>query len=431
MKKLLGIVVLCLLWCNVGIAAEREPGTDKKCRKLIEKEKFFKEKVLTKVTEGEGRVVVFYFSCKKNYDDWGYSINTGSDLLNTHDASYRRCMVNAKKYTQQDCFLYSIDDVVVWGKDAAFVEKVENEIYEKMDPSFVLAEAAKAEDEFLSTWSDEVNPIPKYTLNRLFTQKNLLERMKKLRLKGDDWKYECTKEDFVKYVAIEEGCIGILKLGKIDKSKKKLVIFLHGDRKNNSDYNIKKEYPFSSIIKDQKENINFFYLARPGHKFNGRTRSTGKETSGEQKGNWNAIYKKSWDQIKLSARAIKKLKEHYQPDELILIGSSGGAHLTAITLGRIPGLVDKAILVGCSCTSGWPNDLSPWESPLNQIKNIDPNAKIILITGDKDEVTPAWQAEAYAKKAKKRGLNAQIHIVKGGHSILGKKEVKKIIKEAL
>ena len=122
-------------------------------------------------------------------------------------------MVNAKKYTQQDCFLYSIDDVVVWGKDAAFVEKVENEIYEKMDPNFLLAKAAKAEDEFLSTWSDEVNPIPKNTLSRLLQQKNLLERMKKLRLKGDDWKYECTKEDFVKYVAIEEGCIGILKLG--------------------------------------------------------------------------------------------------------------------------------------------------------------------------------------------------------------------------
>ena len=58
-------------------------------------------------------------------------------------------------------------------------------------------------------------------------------------------------------------------------------------------------------------------------------------------------------------------------------------------------------------------------------------AKIILITGNKDESTPAWQAEAYAKMAKKKGLNAQIHIVKGGHSILGKKEVKKIIKEAL
>ena len=64
---------------------------------------------------------------------------------------------------------------------------------------------------------------------------------------------------------------------------------------------------------------------------------------------------------------------------LFLLVHRGGAHLTAITLGRIQGLVDKAILVGCSCTSGWPNDLSPWESPLNQIKNIDPNAKIILI----------------------------------------------------
>tara|TARA_B100000315_G_scaffold245789_1_gene272248 strand:- start:434 stop:538 length:105 start_codon:yes stop_codon:yes gene_type:complete len=34
MKKLLGILVLGLLWCNVGFASEaggiREPGTDKK-----------------------------------------------------------------------------------------------------------------------------------------------------------------------------------------------------------------------------------------------------------------------------------------------------------------------------------------------------------------------------------------------------------------
>ena len=34
MKKLLGIVVLGLLWCNVGIAAEREPGKDPTCFKL-------------------------------------------------------------------------------------------------------------------------------------------------------------------------------------------------------------------------------------------------------------------------------------------------------------------------------------------------------------------------------------------------------------
>ena len=428
MKKILLILITGLLWCNVGIAAEREPGTDKKCSKLIEKEKFFKEKVLTKVTEGEGRVVVFYFSCKKNYDDWGYSINTGSDLLNTHDASYRRCMVNAKKYTQQDCFLYSIDDVIVWGKDAAFVEKVENEIYEKMDPSFVLAEAAKAEDEFLSTWSDEVNPIPKNTLSRLLQQKNLLERVKKLRLKGDDWKYECTKEDFVKYVAIEEGCIGILKLGKTDKTKKKLVIFLHGDRKNDSDYNIKKEYPFSSIIKDQKKNINFFYLARPGHKFQGRSRSPGKYKNYEvlNKRVERVQFKKGWQANRLISQALYRLKEFYQPDKLIVIGFSGGANDIGVISGKVPGLIDIGIMGGCDCIM----TKRPFWIPGEFIKTIDPKTELILISGEKDEYVAL--AKHYARVAKEQGLNVKMHVVKGGHqkeTLL--KHGKEIVKEAL
>ncbi len=199
-----------------------------------------------------------------------------------------------------------------------------------------------------------------------------------------DWTYECKKGDFKKHVAIKEGCIGLLPLGKIDKSKKKLVVFLHGDRKNDSDYKIKESYPISSAIKDEKKNINFFYLARPGHKFPGRKRSVGKETSGQKKGTWNAVYKKSWDQIRLSAEAIKKLKEHYKPDQLIAIGQSGGAQAIAITLGKIPGLIDKAILIGCPCLEGFPDRIRvPWESPANQIGHIDPKTEIILITEKK------------------------------------------------
>ena len=42
MKKLLGIVVLGLLWCNVGFVSisgdMREPGRDQKCLELYEKE---------------------------------------------------------------------------------------------------------------------------------------------------------------------------------------------------------------------------------------------------------------------------------------------------------------------------------------------------------------------------------------------------------
>jgi len=53
MKKLLGILVLGLLWCNVGFASEaggiREPGTDEKCFYVFERENIFKKKFLPKV----------------------------------------------------------------------------------------------------------------------------------------------------------------------------------------------------------------------------------------------------------------------------------------------------------------------------------------------------------------------------------------------
>ena len=65
-----------------------------------------------------------------------------------------------------------------------------------------------------------------------------------------EWDYTCDKEDFKKYVATVEGCIALQHLGKIDKSKKKLVVFLHGDRKEKSDYKIKGWWTFSKVIKD-------------------------------------------------------------------------------------------------------------------------------------------------------------------------------------
>jgi len=277
-----------------------------------------------------------------------------------------------------------------------------------------------------NAYSDHVPTAPKY----LSADKKLHEKLQKLNA-ITDWTYECKKGDFIKHVAIDEGCIALQSLGKIDKLKKKLVVFLHGDRKSKSDYQIKKDYPFSKILKDEKENINFFYLARPGHKFKGRKRSTGKEKNYEQTGDWNAVYKKSWEAIRLSAEAIKKLKEFYQPDELIAIGQSGGAQTISITLGKMPGLIDKAILIGCPCMEGYPVKNSPWEAPINQIGHIDPKTKIILITGEKDTETPAREAEIYAKTAKERGLNVQLHIVKGGHEFKSLKGRNDIINKAL
>ena len=39
----------------------------------------------------------------------------------------------------------------------------------------------------------------------------------------------CDKEDFIKYVSAGKNkCIAILNLGKIEKGKKNLIVFLHG-----------------------------------------------------------------------------------------------------------------------------------------------------------------------------------------------------------
>ena len=128
MKKLLGIVVLSLLWCNVGIAAEREPGTDKKCLYVFEKENVFKKKFLPKVNKDKG-VFVTYVGCNKYYDNWSYDYSLASDIDEAHERAYYGCVdTEMPQYNLTGCHLFSINDVIVWGKDAAFVAKVEKDI---------------------------------------------------------------------------------------------------------------------------------------------------------------------------------------------------------------------------------------------------------------------------------------------------------------
>ena len=77
------------------------------------------------------------------------------------------------------------------------------------------------------------------------------------------WDYTCDKEDFKKYVSSEEGCIALQHLGKINKSKKTLIVFLHGDSKINGDYNILKRWGnFSKIINSQEKDVNFFFFSK-------------------------------------------------------------------------------------------------------------------------------------------------------------------------
>ena len=226
------------------------------------------------------------------------------------------------------------------------------------------------------------------------------------------WNYKCGSEDFKKYVATEKGCIALQRLGKIDKSKKILVVFLHGDSIIQGDYNIKKRWGnFSKIIKDQKKDINFLFLARPGHKFKGRIRSAGRYKNYELVSKTDSQdFKKSWQSNKLIAQALFRLKDFYQPKELVVIGFSGGAYDIGIISGKVPGLIDIGIMGGCYCYIFKKDFWVPGEF----IRKIDPKTKLILINGKDDQ--SIGYAKSYFFKAKQNRLNIKFHTIEGGHS---------------
>jgi len=159
--------------------------------------------------------------------------------------------------------------------------------------------------------------------------------------------------------------------------------------------------------------INFFYLARPGHKFTGRSRSVGKWKNYEvlNKKIERVVFKKGWEMGRLISQALYRLKEYYKPDELIVIGFSGGSINIAVIVGKVPGLIDKGIMGGCDCQM---QKRQFWIGA-EFIKYIPPETELILITGKDDEYI--YRNTHYVREAKKQGKNVEHHIVTGEHSV--------------
>jgi len=398
MKKIFVFLITGLLWCNVGMASEaggvREPGHDQKCFEKYEKKKIFEKELLHMVNKDEG-VFVVYAGCTKKYKPYGWDYSLDLDVDKAHEGAYKACVTgDMVKYEITGCHLFSIDDVIVWGKDAAFIAKIEEEAKVRLAGA-------------LARKKDEKKPITPESIA--------------------GWDTKCDKgEDFIKYVASVEGCMAIKSIGEPDKSKKKLVIHLHGDITGTN--NTPKDMAgYSKIIPDD---ANFFFIARPGHKFSGRVRSAGKWKP-NQNINQNpdrVVWKKGWGSIKLITQTIYRLKGFYQPEKVIAIGFSGGAQDVGVMSGKIPGLIDVGILGGCDC---FVSKRKFW-IPAEFIKKIPRDMPIIMISGEKDDYIE--RANAYFKIAKDAGLNVELHIVSGGHdakkTLLGKPG-KDIVKAAL
>ena len=239
----------------------------------------------------------------------------------------------------------------------------------------------------------------------------------------------CEKEDFINFVSSDKGCIGIQALNEFDESKPSLVLFLHGDYQSKHASNSHGFY--MKLANHLDTNLaNYFMLTRPGYKTQSGNKSSGGDKRGTDQGD-NYIWKRD---IKPVGHAIQNLKDHYKPERLIVIGHSGGAATTGILIGRMPEIIDAAILVACPCyVKEWrrhrvlqrgrvPSHKNTWprsDSPDKHIEKISPSTDVYIIVGEEDKNTlPKFSEKYFARiKDKNEQVNATLEIVpEAGHA---------------
>jgi len=128
MKKLLGIMVLGLLLSGNAYAGVNEPGVTSiaGCDKSLKYQyKKFIKKHLKKLSK-KNQTSVLYASC--NYDIYSWAVNKGKDLEKLHKKTYKQCGLNpayqrgmkhSKKHTGKECYLYAVNEEIVWKYDKA------------------------------------------------------------------------------------------------------------------------------------------------------------------------------------------------------------------------------------------------------------------------------------------------------------------------
>ena len=217
----------------------------------------------------------------------------------------------------------------------------------------------------------------------------------------------CEKADNLNWVSGKNLCFAIKTFVHDEEvSRPVLRVFLHGDnsRGGPSDY----MYRYASIYAPGVVSV---AMLRPDH-YDREGRRSSPKTYGRR--NWET--EESIDAI---AAAVRKLKIHHKASRVVMIGHSGGSNISAVMLGRHPGVADAALLAGCACDKEAKKMMqgrtyrSEDINPIDYVDKIPPNAKIIAITGSRDTTNPAELCRPYIRYLKERGVSARLDIVKG------------------
>ena len=110
MKKLLGILVLGLLWCGTANAGLNEPGSKKDSTCTEAGQSGYKEAIAYLKKKPKKNAVV-YAACSGSL--FTYAWQAGSNLEKLHKKAYKRCTKRAEGY-DMECFLFSVNHKIFW-----------------------------------------------------------------------------------------------------------------------------------------------------------------------------------------------------------------------------------------------------------------------------------------------------------------------------
>ncbi len=219
------------------------------------------------------------------------------------------------------------------------------------------------------------------------------------------------ENDNVQSVDTSNGCLRLISSRTIENPRY-LWILLHGDRGDSSNGDSSDD--FNQIRSDLVTGGSMVVaMIRPGYVDNNSNRSSGPDADRDFDNYTEAV-------VDTLAAGISILKTHYEPEQVIVVGYSGGAALTALTTSFYPDLIDIAVLAACPCNvpewrihrrgfNNWPRSLSPHD----YVNEVSTSTPLYAIVGDEDTNTYSQLTIDYIGLLQTAGVMASYEVLTG------------------
>ena len=114
MKKFLAILVLAFLFSGNANAGVNEPGSGP-ISSILDVKRLHEENL--EKAQMQNQHVIYYVSTSESGGWAAWALISKKINEKSHKKSYKKCMEYAAEYTQEDCFIFAIDDKIVWNLD--------------------------------------------------------------------------------------------------------------------------------------------------------------------------------------------------------------------------------------------------------------------------------------------------------------------------